>query len=76
LKLGLDTLKGKDKYETLENYSVLFIVIGAAMLTIGIGLSILTPKGIPAIIAMLGGLISFLATVALIFIWLAKELSK
>jgi hypothetical protein len=33
-----------------------------------------TTRGIPVILAMLGSLVSFLATVALIFTWLAKEL--
>lgn len=70
----LDMLKGKDKYETAENYSMLFIVVGAVILSTGIGLTILSPKGISAIMAMLGSLISFLATVVLIFVWLVKEL--
>lgn len=66
-------LKGKDRYETWENYSILFIIIGVVMLAGGIGLTILTPKGIPVIITMLGSVISFLATVVLVFVWLAKE---
>jgi len=73
--LGMLTgrLKGKDKYETAENYSILFIAIGAAMLSIGIGLTIITPKGLPAIIAMIGSAVAFLSTVALIIVWLVKE---
>jgi len=67
-------LKGKDKYETLENYSILFIFTGAVMLSLGIALTVINPKGLSAILAMLGSLISFLSTVMLIFIWLAKEL--
>ena len=66
-------LKGKNKYETWENYSILFIIIGAATLSIGIGLSIITPKGLPAIMAMLGSVISFVSTVVLLAIWLMKE---
>lgn len=66
-------LKGKDKFETAENYSILVIIIGAAMFSIGVGLTIVSTKGIPAIITMLGALISFLSTVVLIFVWLAKE---
>jgi len=66
-------LKGKDKYETLENYSIAFIILGVVMLVAGIGLTIITPKGIPTILAMLGSVVSFLATVALVFIWFAKE---
>ncbi|MBI4009992.1 MAG: hypothetical protein HY361_02245 [Candidatus Aenigmarchaeota archaeon] len=67
-------LKGKDKYETLENYSILLILLGGGMLSMGMGLTaIFSTKGITAILAMLGSLIAFLATTALIFIWLVKE---
>ena len=70
----LGMLKGKDKYETLENCSILFIVIGAAMLSSGIGLTVINPKGFSAILAMLGALVSFLSIVVLIFTWIVKEL--
>jgi hypothetical protein len=66
-------LKGKDKFETAENFSIVGIVFGALVLTSGIGLTIVTPKGLPAILAMLGSLIAFLSTVALVFVWLARE---
>jgi len=66
-------LKGSNKYETAENWTIAFIVIGAVMLAAGIGISIIDPKGAAAILAMLGSFISFIATVVLIFIWLAKE---
>ena len=69
----LGKLKGKDKFETAENYSILSILIGAIMVSVGIGLTIITPKGLPAILAMLGSLIAFLSTVALILVWLTKE---
>ena len=70
----LTKLKGKDKFETLENYSIAFILLGGLILSSGMGLvSVLSTKGIPAILAMLGSLIAFLATAALIIIWLIKE---
>lgn len=69
----LGKLKGKDKFETAENYSILSILVGVAILSFGIGLTILTPRGLPAILAMLGSLITFVSTVALILVWLAKE---
>ena len=73
LRNVLDMLKGKDKFETLENFSILFIFIGTLMLSSGIGLTIFSPKGFSAILAMLGAFISFLFVVALIFIWFAKD---
>ena len=72
--ISLPQLKGKDKYETAENYSILFIVIGAIILSSGMGLTALNPKGIYTILAMLGSFIAFLSTIALIFVWLAKEI--
>ena len=67
-------LKGKTRYEKAENYCIIVLIVGAIMLSAGIGLTIISTKGIPAILAMLGSLISFLATVVLIFVWLFKEL--
>jgi len=66
--------KGKTRYEKIESYCIIVLLFGAIVLTIGIGLTGINTKGIPAILAMLGSLISFLATVALIFVWLFKEL--
>lgn len=74
MKNVLGMLKGKDKFETLENFSILFIFLGALMLSSGIGLTIFNPKGISAILAMIGAFITFLSVVALIFIWLAKDM--
>lgn len=69
-------LKGKDKIETIENYSILVLFTGVSFLSLGIGFSIISTKGIPIILAMFGSVISFLATVALIFVWLVKEFEK
>ena len=69
----LSKLKGKDKYETVENYSIAAILIGGLILSSGMALTAIATKGIPAILAMLGSLISFLGTVVLVFSWLAKE---
>jgi hypothetical protein len=69
----LSKLKGKDKYETVENYSIAVILIGGLILSSGMALTAIATKGIPAILAMLGSLISFLGTVVLVFSWLVKE---
>lgn len=71
--ISLPKLKGKNKFETAENYSILLIVIGVIILSLGIGLTIVVPQGIPAILAMIGSFISFLATVILILVWLVRE---
>ena len=69
----LQKLKGKDKLETAENYSILFIFIGAVILSAGIGLNIISTTGFPTILAMLGALISFLSTIAMIAVWGLRE---
>ena len=66
-------LKGKDRYETTENYSILFIFIGAILFSTGTGLTIFSPKGIPAIMTMLGSLLAFTATIVWIFSLLLRE---
>jgi len=70
----LDMFRGKTCYERIQGCCMLLLVVGAIMLSAGIGLTIISPKGVSAILAMLGSLIAFLATVALIFVWLFKEL--
>lgn len=70
----LGILKSENKYEKIEGYCILVLVVGALMLSVGIGLTILSPKGISAITAMLGALISFLATIGLIVTWLIQEM--
>jgi len=67
-------LKGKDKYETLENYLIALIVFGAVLFGAGIGMSAINEKGISAITAMLGIFVSFIFTVALVFVWVAKDI--
>lgn len=69
----LGKLKTKDKYETLENYSLLIIFASGVIMSLGIALTTISTTGLPAIMSMLGGLTAFLGTVLLIFIWLIKE---
>jgi hypothetical protein len=67
-------LKSKKKLEKMEGYSILFLITGSLVMSSGIGLTTLSTKGIPAIMAMLGALIAFLATISLIFAWLFQEM--
>ena len=76
MKILFSKLKGKDMLETAENYSILFIFIGALVLSSGIGLNIISTKGFSAILAMFGALVSFLSTVSLIVVWVIKEFEK
>lgn len=69
----ISRLKGKGRLETIENYCIALIFLGAVMLSVGIGLNIISTKGFTVILAMFGALISFLSTVALIITWVVKE---
>lgn len=70
----LDMIKSKKKLEKTEGYSIVFLIAGSLIMSSGIGLTVVSTKGIPAIMAMLGALIAFLATVSLIFAWSFQEL--
>jgi hypothetical protein len=69
-------LKSKDKFERAEGYIILFLLASSFMLSIGIGLSAISSRGLPAFMAMLGALLSFLSVVALIILWVWKEMVK
>jgi len=71
----LGMLKGKDKYETIENYLFVAIVVGSLLLTSGLGLSAINSKGLSVILALSGGAITFLAIITLILSWLIKDLT-
>ena len=69
----LDMIKSKKKLEKIEGYSIVFLITGSLIMSSGVGLTVVSTKGISAIMAMLGALIAFLATVSLIFSWLLQE---
>lgn len=67
-----EKIKGKSRIETAENVSILLIFLGAIFFSLGVGLTIVSPQGLPAILAMIGASLSFLSTVVLILIWVFK----
>ncbi len=69
-------LIGKNVFETLERLSILVLVIGCALLGAGILATVITPRGLPVIVAMGGGLLIFVGTASLILSTLMGELSK
>ncbi|MEM7826163.1 MAG: hypothetical protein QW451_00850 [Candidatus Aenigmatarchaeota archaeon] len=75
LELGMlkEKLKGKDKFESIENFCILGILVGVFIFSSGFLLTIINPKGLSAIFLMCGSALSFVSTVALIFSWLVKE---
>jgi len=75
LKLGVGMLKGKDKFESFENWSILITLLGALVLAAGIGLTSVQTTGLPTIIAMLGSFVVFIGTILLIVGWLWADIS-
>ena len=66
--------RGRDRFETAENYSIVGVVAGAVLFSLGIGLAAFSPAGVSAMLAMLGAVVSFVSSVALVLAWLAKDL--
>ena len=69
-------LKGATRSDTLENCSIAGIVVGVIMFAVGMGLTAISTTGISALLTILGSFVSFIATIFLIFVWLAKELKS
>jgi len=74
--VSLPNIMGKNRYETVENFSILFIAIGSITLAVGMLVAGLNTVGLGPIMAMMGTLTAFLATVVLVYNWLIKEFSS
>ncbi len=74
LKDVLGILKG-NRYEKAEGYLIYILLAGALVMSTGIGLTVVNSKGLSVILAMSGALISFLATIGLIVVWILQEVS-
>jgi len=72
----LAMLKGNSVWEKIENYCLLALFVGAIVLSAGLGLSALSPSGLPAVLAMTGGFVVISATTIMVFSWLAKDLKE
>jgi hypothetical protein len=65
-------MRGKDSMETAENFSILFILIGAVVLSVGIGLSIMSQR-MSFLFSVVGAWTALISTIVLIFIWVGRE---
>ena len=74
--LRVKGLKGENRTETLENYSLAGVILGTIIFSIGIGLTIISTKGISVIIMMLGALLSFISSVAVVGVLFFKEVLR
>ncbi len=76
VSLSMIKIKGATRLETVENICIVFIIVGAVILSIGIGSTAITTKGLPAIVSMLGAVITFSSTIAWVFTWIVKEFKE
>ena len=74
MKNVLGMLKGNNFWERMENYCILSIIVGALLLSAGLGLSAVIEKGISAVLALFGGFLTIAGTIVLVFSWVFKEL--
>ena len=70
----LGMLKSENRLVRMEGYFILVLILGAVMLSAGIGLSAWAQKGLPALLAMFGSLVAFIATIGLVLTWLVVEI--
>ncbi len=59
--------------ELAEEILIGALILGALLLTTGIVLSAVAPKGLAALLAMSGALLSFLSLVFMVILWFGKE---
>ncbi|MBI4167693.1 MAG: hypothetical protein HY515_01930 [Candidatus Aenigmarchaeota archaeon] len=59
--------------ELLEEILIGTLVLGALLLVVGIVLSAVAPKGLAALLAMTGALLSFLSLIFMVILWFGKE---
>ena len=72
MKNVLGMLKTGSKRERLENILISVIFLGVAILTIGIALTILSPKGFSVVVTLAGSFLTFIFTIALVIFWFIK----
>ncbi|MEM0480821.1 MAG: hypothetical protein QXQ14_01375 [Candidatus Aenigmatarchaeota archaeon] len=73
LKELISKIKGKNRLEFLENISILFIFLGAILISLALFLNAFGIKYFDAILAMSGSLIIFIFLFLLIIVIFIKE---
>ena len=71
--LKLKNLKGESRMETLENYSIVGVIVGALIFSMGVGLTVIVSEGIPVIITMLGAVLSFISSASVVVVLFFRE---
>lgn len=76
LKNVLGMLKGKDRIDTIERWTIFTIFAGLVLFALGTFGAIWIPQGFTVVIALLGSFIIFIFTIVLILIWLLRDKGK
>ena len=72
----LGMLKGKDRIDTIERWTIFIIFVGLVLFSVGTFIAIFQQQGISVVIALLGSFIILIFTILLILIWLLKDKGK
>ncbi len=73
---GMLKTKGKKKEKIIENYLIVFLVLSSLVLSLGIGLTTVSPKGVPVLMSMFGALGAFVCSASLVILWFWEEVKK
>jgi len=71
--LSVERIKGKNKSETLENLSLLGVILGAVVFSAGVGLTVVSTEGVSVVITMMGAMLSFISSMLVVGILFVRE---
>ena len=66
-------IKGKDKFETAENFFIFLLLICSISLSLFIGMAGVIPKGWPVVGIMISSFFIFISIISLVAIWVIRE---
>ena len=61
------------KEERVENLSIFCIILGAILISLGLGLSVISTQGLPAILTMVGSFLVFVFSIVFVIVNLVKS---
>mgnify|MGYP006977951780 CR=1 FL=1 len=66
-------IKGKDKFETAENFFIFLLLICSISLSLFIGMAGVIPKGWPVVGIIMSSFFIFISIISLVVIWVVRE---
>ena len=66
-------IRGKDKFETMENFFIFLLLACSVLLSLFIGMAGIIPKGLPVVGIMISSFFIFISIISLVVIWVIRE---